>query len=317
MALQDSVIFDITNSFRSIPLLVFLAAAYLRATRDVTVCRVIYGAFEARDEANRSPVFDLTPFISLLNWLTATNQFIYTGDARYLAHLLTQEGKARNSSSLRTAGAKLDELSLAMMLCRPIEVMQKAGGLNRALAYAQNDLAQYTRPFALLVDRIEREYADRALSEPVQNVEENLRKQLALIHWYLGNNQVIQAMTLAREWVVTLTGWHLGQGFVLSRGDRETIEHGLGGIARMKRDGFTADDLNQVGRALWQEAETAAMLQKLWNDIIRVRNELNHAGMNPGPMKANKLVRKAREQIGPTLDKLARAWGLTRSGGNL
>jgi len=62
----EQVVFDITNSFRSIPFLVFIAAAFLRSARKVEVEAVVYGAFEAKSQdTNISPVFDLTPFVSL------------------------------------------------------------------------------------------------------------------------------------------------------------------------------------------------------------------------------------------------------------
>ncbi|HOT92918.1 MAG TPA: TIGR02221 family CRISPR-associated protein [Anaerolineae bacterium] len=314
---QEMVIFDITNSFRSIPLLVFLAAAYLRTARRVKVHRVIYGAWEARDkEVDHSPVFDLTPFVTLLDWLTATNQFIYTGDARYLAHLLTAEGQKRGSNALKEAGEHLQDLSLGMMLCRPLEVMEQAGKTGKALAKAETDLAQWAHPFGLLTQRIQEEYAARALRSPTaaENVEQNLRHQFALIRWYLDNNQVIQAMTLAREWGVTVVGWKLGRGFLLDLKERAKVEQALSGlirIGRVQEDGncFDVNDLNDEGRVLWEWPEREVLCD-LWNHLTAVRNELDHAGMNPGPMKAAKLVRKAREEVWPRLEELARTWGL-------
>ncbi|MCX7680813.1 MAG: TIGR02221 family CRISPR-associated protein [Anaerolineae bacterium] len=314
---QETVIFDITNSFRSIPLLVFLAAAYIRTARRVRVHRVIYGAWEARDkETNRSPVFDLTPFVTLLDWLTATNQFIYTGDARYLAHLLTAEGQKRGSHALKGAGDQLQSLSLGMMLCRPLEVMEQAGKVGRALTTAEADLAQWAHPFGLLAQRIREEYAARALRAPTapENIEQSLKHQFMLIRWYLDNNQIIQAMTLAREWGITVIGWRLGRGFLLELREREKVERALSGLVRVGRiqeDGtcFGISDLNDEGRILWGWPERDA-LRALWNHLTAVRNELDHAGMNPGPMKAARLVRKAREEVWPRVEELARAWGL-------
>ncbi len=315
----DTVVFDITHSFRSLPFLTFLAAAYLRTARQIKVHKIIYGAFEAKDTANRTPVFDLTPFVGLLDWLTATNQFIYTGDARYLAHLLTKEGAARRSNALKKAGEQLQGLSLAMMLCRPLEVMEEAGKLESALQCAESDLAQWARPFGLLADRIQGEYAARALPQPTasENLEASLQQQLALIRWYLDNNQIIQAMSLAREWIVTAVGWKLGRGFVLPVGERGAIEWGLSGLLRLGReketgDVFAVDDLNPEGRALlgWPESE---LLRTLWANLTGVRNDLDHVGMNPGPSKAAKLARKAQEEIWPRLEALAATWGLSAS----
>lgn len=64
----DEVIFDITHSFRSIPIVALLAASYLRVVRQVNIKGLLYGAFEARNKAtNETPSFDLFPIVSLLD----------------------------------------------------------------------------------------------------------------------------------------------------------------------------------------------------------------------------------------------------------
>ncbi len=316
---NDTVIFDITHSFRSLPFLTFLATAYLRTARQIKLHKILYGAFEAKDKQNnRTPVFDLTPFVTLLDWLTATNQFIYTGDARYLAHLLAKEGQARHSNILKKAGEQLQDFSLAMMLCRPLEVMEEAGKLENTLQKAESDLAQWAQPFGLLANRIQAEYAARALPQPTaqETMIESLRQQLSLVHWYLENNQIIQAMTLAREWVITAVGWKLKESFVLELKEREAVERGLSGLLRLRRAGeekteepFGPDDLNAEGRELitWPERD---QLSAFWGNLTTVRNELDHAGMNPSRTKAAKLARKAQEEIWSALEKLAKAWGI-------
>jgi hypothetical protein len=317
----DRVVFDITNSFRYIPFLTFLAAAYLRTARRIKVEAVLYGAFEARDrDTHDTPVFNLTPFVQLLDWLTATNQFIYTGDAKYLARLLSDAGHAQRSRALGTTGRKLRELSLAMMLCRPLEVMETAGDLDTALADAQADLASYARPFELLADRIREEYADHALAEPTadENVAESLRQQVALINWYLDNNQAIQAMTLAREWLITAVGWKLGKGFPLKlavreRSDGDGVAWGISGLEKlgtpMNGEIFDTSHLSPVGKELhsWPESE---LIADAWRQVRIVRNELDHAGMNPGPMPVATLARKAQRDAWPAIKAVAEQWDL-------
>ncbi|RME32020.1 MAG: TIGR02221 family CRISPR-associated protein, partial [Thermoflexia bacterium] len=263
---KEDVVFDITHSFRSIPFLTFLAAAYLRAARRVHIHAVVYGAYEARpkDDPGPRPVFDLTPFVYLLDWLAATNQFIHTGDAQYLARLLGREGEARRSGALKKAGKELEEFSRAIMLCRPLEVMEKAGRLSDVLKKAGEDLARWARPFEVMAGRIEAEYGQRALSQPTENVRESLRQQLDLIRWYAEHGQTIQAVTLAREWVVTAVGWQLSGSFVLGTEERSRIEWGLSGLCRVAQGRATPEDLNDVGRNLRARPE-ADTLTDLWN----------------------------------------------------
>lgn len=66
------IILDITHAFRSIPLLIFIVAAYLRQINHIELKHIIYGAFEARDsKTNETPIFDLTPFVAVLDWMNA------------------------------------------------------------------------------------------------------------------------------------------------------------------------------------------------------------------------------------------------------
>jgi len=311
VAEREEVVFDITHSFRSIPFLTFLAAAYLRAARRARIRAVVYGAYDARpkDDPGPRPVFDLTPFVSLLDWLAATNQFIHTGDAQYLARLLRQEGEARRSGALKHAGETLEPFSLAVMLCRPLEVMRDAGRMENMLKRAAGVMAQWARPFTVMADRIQAEYGKYNLPDPIGDVAASLRHQLSIIRWYAEHGQIIQAVTLAREWVVTAVGMQLQGSFILATDEREKIERGLSGLCRVAQGRSFPCELNEVGRALqsWPEAQA---IRDLWNQLSTVRNDLDHAGMKPGPMKAAILRRTTQEEILPALEALARQWGL-------
>ena len=83
---NTQVIFDITHAFRSIPFLVLLASAFLQKAKGVTIQGVYYGAFEINN--TKPPIFNLTPAVKLLDWLTATEQFISTGSSVELGKLL-------------------------------------------------------------------------------------------------------------------------------------------------------------------------------------------------------------------------------------
>jgi CRISPR-associated DxTHG motif protein len=65
---RASILLDVTHAFRSIPMIVFAVAAYLRRVKSVRVERIVYGAYEARDPfrpdpqpEDRAPILDLTP----------------------------------------------------------------------------------------------------------------------------------------------------------------------------------------------------------------------------------------------------------------
>src|SRR5579859_673703 len=121
---NDTVIFDITNAFRSIPLLTFLAIAYVRTIRNAKVSHMIYGAYEARS-GDQTPVFELTPFLALLDWTTATDSFLKYGRADHLADLVQHTGTVTGASSeaMSKLADRLKNLTAALQTSRPSEVV--------------------------------------------------------------------------------------------------------------------------------------------------------------------------------------------------
>ncbi|MCB0042299.1 MAG: TIGR02221 family CRISPR-associated protein [Caldilinea sp.] len=311
----EEVVFDITNSFRSLPFLVFLAAAYLRTARSVNVVGVLYGAFEAGGENQRSPVFDLTPFVSLLDWLTATDQFIQTGDARQLAKLLNPSQVRKGPSA--DASNALSTVSLAAFLCQPYRLMSEAQQLDARLQAAEEVFPDLPRPYQMLRDRIVDTFGAFGADSDGEP-EASLVAQMRLIEWYYANNQLIQAVTLAREWLISAITYRLGLPIDLKPGARRTMERAISGVSRVGRQYrdeetdeklvFMVEDLNQFGRQIydtWPERDT---LSHTWDNLSAVRNALDHAGHQVGAMKLENVTKKVDGEIMPGLRLLAQAW---------
>ena len=83
MAEGDQIILDVTHGFRSLPMLIFVVAAYLRQMKYVVLERVVYGAYEAKDENYNAPVFDLTLMVELMDWFHGLDSFHVTGMQGY------------------------------------------------------------------------------------------------------------------------------------------------------------------------------------------------------------------------------------------
>jgi hypothetical protein len=312
---QEEIVFDVTLSFRSLPFLSFLAIAYLQIARKVKVNQVLYGAWEARDkETDRTPVFDLTPFVQLLDWLTATDQFVQTGDARRLAHLLNTGGK-----QAARASQKLSDVSLAAFLCQPFTLMDEALTLDNALRDAEAELIQTAPPFGLLREQIANTFA--VFGADRQDMPMMLRVQFRLVEWYLKNNQLIQAMTLAREWLIDTVTWRLGLPLTMEFTPRDRIERAISGITRVGREErnretgekriFEIADLNEYGRRIYDTWEEREELVLLWNQLSPVRNALDHAEHQKDSMKIEKIIHKVQNEVMPRLRTLAEKWGLT------
>lgn len=311
----ESVVFDVTHSFRSLPFLAFLAVAYLQAAKQVKVEKVLYGAWEARDQTtNRSPVFDLTPFVRLLDWLTATDQFTQTGDARRLAGLLSTGGKGAAAQ----ASQKLSQVSLAAFLCQPFTLMREAITLDEILRRAEPELAQTAPPFGVLREQITSAFA--AFGADEKDVPAMLRAQFRLIVWYHKNNQLIQAMTLAREWLIDGVTWRLGQPIDLERDARSKMEWAVSGLGRVDRNKLSdpltnekrktrVTDLNEFAQLIYTTWPERDDLIGLWDILSTPRNALDHGEHQQDKMELVKIARSADQAIS-RLRALAEKWGL-------
>ena len=78
----EEAAFDITHGLRSFPLVGLLAAAFLRSGLDVKLRAVLYGAYDVGKVVSpgHTPMFDLSPMLSLLEWAAAADRFNRTGD---------------------------------------------------------------------------------------------------------------------------------------------------------------------------------------------------------------------------------------------
>jgi len=309
----DTIIFDITHGLRSLPFLVFLAAAYVKAAKNVTIEAIYYGALELGQPA---PIIDLSEFVALLDWLAAADRFTQIGDGRPLAGLLRDRmppGLAMRDDldaralghDLKLAASAIEQVSRALSITRPLETMEAAARLGLALRQTRKTVTARARPFALLAERVHDSYTPFALSEPLDraNWPANLRLQLAMIRWYIDKEQIVQATTLAREWLVSLVAYRVGAvSLVDLDNERFPIEGALNNENR-RRAG------KEVNRPSPRDADVAALpalgdLIAVWGKMTDLRNDIAHVGMNEQPQSASTLYRKMTA-IYPELNDLA------------
>lgn len=276
----DEIAFDITHGFRSLPMIALLTIAYLKQVKGVKVQHVVYGVYE-RDNP-MAPILDLTPFADLLDWLAAAKIFTATGDSSELGQLIQeiQDDAYRNREAygenlpraLKNFGAALAEVSDDLLLARVPNLPDSIRRLAQRQSEANTEVGQWARPLTLLLDKIAAAYA------PFQ--DDSLPTQAALIRWYLDHNHIVQAVTLAREWVVS----DYARQKSLSRDDAE-------------------DELNQ--RANNQESDE---LVQLWSSIRNIRNDLAHCGFGraEGQVLSAASIRQNAEEVVKQVERLAR-----------
>ncbi len=297
----DTILLDITHGFRSIPMLVFPIAAYLRKTKGVVIERIVYGAFEARKPLrtppqpdDRAPIFDLTPLLELLDWTSGAEALLKRGDAELIAekmiaaHQTLRRMGTGTPEKLKPLGQKLRALSQALHLSRPREVMRLAHDFLPLLEEAQAEFERWAKPFALLAGQVWSELEPLAFAHPDMLSRENLQKQLALVDYYLNKGLVVQAITLAREWVVSYVLLCRGSEDWLRRSDREEAERALGAAAARLRGE------NAEPPAWFAQLSHNEELGRLWNELGKLRNDLAHCAMSADACSAHAIEQDAK-----------------------
>ncbi|RIH89338.1 CRISPR-associated protein [Meiothermus luteus] len=194
---DSEVILDITHGFRSLGMLAFLAIIFLQAAKRVKLLHVLYGAQEAKGADGTTPIFDLTPFVTMLDWASATNRFLETGYPQKLAEL------ARLDSSYGTFFQPLSNFSLSMQLHDPVRAGNEAKNAIEALEALRLRL---NGPMEILGDQIVNQLTPLAFTKGDPD-KKQLQAIYAQIDWYIQHQHYEKAVGLAKEWIYLFARW--------------------------------------------------------------------------------------------------------------
>lgn len=97
----EELYLDITHALRNIPIQMLAVIQYARVMKNVTVAGIFYGAFEVRQEKEDgsiiSPIFNLKPFVEIMDWASAADSFIRYGNSSQMNDLIKARTKEENA----------------------------------------------------------------------------------------------------------------------------------------------------------------------------------------------------------------------------
>lgn len=287
------VIFDVTHSLRSLPMLGFLVLSYLRVVKKVTIERVFYGALDLtpREEGALTPVIDLTPFVSLLDWAQAANRFQDTGDASLFKELLEMKRQA----SYNAVSRQLATLSQAIFSNRGLEVPDEAAKLLRVLEQArEGQLESHQRPFALVMQRLTQQVAPLAAAG---DDKLGLEAKYALICWYAERGHYPQALSLAREWLISVRQWHQLGRVSMDETERESVNKDVWhAINQLQGGSDTEDSEADVPNYPGLDARLHAYAYAT-NQVAKRRNDFMHFGFKTEAMTVKKVGPRSQRAL--------------------
>ena len=292
----DTIIFDITHGFRSLPFIALLSAAYLQEVKGAKLAGMVYGAFEAGD-GTETPLFDLSGFLQIFDWMNGVRSFINHADAGEIRSLVQKitanqfqaSGGKEGPTQIGSFASRLEGFTSSVRLSRPVEGINFARSIADTLPAAEEEIGRYTPALKPVIGRIAaiQRFSAADPDEEHGPSREHIQKQLELITFQIERGLYPQAVTLAREWMVSVLICAAGDGKKwLDRQVRFEAERTLnGGVKKVK-----GTWCERAGYSDWFEGlENWKECAKSWDRITDIRNDIAHCGMNEQEQKTSRL----------------------------
>jgi CRISPR-associated protein Csx16 len=214
------VMLDITHGFRSQPFFAAAVAAFTRAVDEsAPSLRVCYAA--PPEEGRETPIWELSEFVSLLDWSQALAIFLRTGRADEAADATTQLGRALRKTwadagrhgpepnlkglgeALARFGRDIETVRTGDLLIGRNSAKSSAAGLAAAARRAEEEVRRHAPPLADVLDRVVAIAKPLAVEQADDLSGEPGRKAVAaLAKAYLRLGRYLEAAATVREgWV--------------------------------------------------------------------------------------------------------------------
>lgn len=231
---NDEIIFDITHSFRYLPMLVFIIINYARVIKNCRLNSIYYGAFEVLgstrqasnipiDERN-APIFDLTSFVDLFDWTMGIYRYLNTGDASIIHELTKTQIKRINAQKLKKLAEQdvepktlfmdskqlselansMKEFSDAVFTCRGLMLTQVTCKLKESLdTVLESASKQRIIPLMPVLEKMKERFDKFSKDNPYINIIETAR-------WCADNRMYQQGLTILEEGLISYACEKLG-----------------------------------------------------------------------------------------------------------
>jgi CRISPR-associated protein Csx16 len=295
------VMLDITHGFRSQPFFAAAVANFVLAVDEKPPrLRVCYAAFEAKDaQTGVAPIWELTEFVTLLDWTRALAMFLRTGHADDAARATERLGRDLKKDwfeggrqggapklgdfgkALAQFGADLETLRTGDLLIGRDGKKPSTNRLRDAARDAAGDARRHVPPLADILDRV------AAMAEPLVGAGADLSGErgraavAALAGLYLGLGRYLEAAATVRE------------GWVNLYAPKTALAPG-------------AADFDPQDRK--RAEDRANEHDSTFREVTDRRNDFLHAQYRPGAQKASDVVETVRRLVEKlrTADKTAR-----------
>ena len=207
---KDALYFDITHSFRSVPMIALLVANFAKTIHGASIERLLYGNFEVLRNLGdldavpvaerKAPIVDITSMLKLLDWTTGVQSFLETGNPKQINQLTGDEVRKSGGDGqfvkIRDLSETLYGFNAALETSRGRIVHNIIPGLKENLKRAKEVSDEVMPQFSKLMSKIE--------SKVELYSDDKIENMWVTIKWCVDHGLYQQAITLAREYIISV-----------------------------------------------------------------------------------------------------------------
>lgn len=175
----DEVYLDITHSFRSIPLFMYLMMDFIQTLKykNITLEGLYYGMLEASGEMKYAPIIDLKPLFQISQWIRGTHDFVNFGNGYMISELTNEDDNI--SRNIKEISKRINNISDLININYLTDLQNQIKGLNKLVNEENIGLGAIMYIIPLMKDFTSRFSKTDKASE----------FQLELARWYFENKR--------------------------------------------------------------------------------------------------------------------------------
>lgn len=294
---NDEVTFDVTHSYRFLPMLGLLLLQHAKFLKNIKVKKLCYGAFEMKymakddndNEIEVSPIMDFTSFSKLQDWSLSGYSFVKTGMAEHFSALAKKEFKSKSKNvdmdklNFGNISKKLEDIALDIYTNRGINIVEgkKIKNIRKEMEKMKKDLYP---PFTLVIDKIEKDIHNFKIK--------NVNNVFYAVEWCIEKKLFQQGITMLQEGLITFLLDKVNIDYT-NKNKREEFSNFIG-LENIKEYSGDIKKMQNIVKKLNERKIDFQKLKSLYGNIKNIRNDINHGGFN---LKDNKENGEPRSKI--------------------
>ncbi|MEA3494913.1 MAG: TIGR02221 family CRISPR-associated protein [Bacteroidota bacterium] len=307
LKVNDKVYFDITHAFRSLPMLLMVLINYSKFLKNIEVKSITYGNHQAEKDGY-SPVINLTAFSQLQDWTSASDEFINFGSVDKLVDLsfaeinpILKESKGKNASAttLKKLNKELPSFVKNIQTSRGMNIILNKEGseINKIFTEFKQD---NIKPLSPILEKISK------VLLPF-NEAENIKNGFFAVSWCINNGLIQQGITLLKESITTFICDELNIDYKEEK-NRNIVDSAFKIVnEKIDEEDWKGDarENKNITKIVIKESKYLLLLNKEFNTISSIRNDINHAGFKENSIKKpDKFEKMLNELLCEILKKL-------------